>query len=336
MNNIENLKNFPSKPETNITGKERILFVNPKSNKKGTIPPVNYIEVQSLSQLVPSIPGPQGVQGPIGPQGVPGPVGPAGLNWQGAWSATGTYVVDDAVGYNGASWFCIANVGPSAVPPDIDTTNWALLAAQGATGPQGPQGIAGTGPVLTSGGVPATASTTDPSNVLIYDRNVVFGSNTNSVRLPDNAPIGKEVIVQYNGVNPAHSINIFSFDLSTSISVNNASSNTSFYTLKSSETIRFISRGTNSWIAEYIAGTPISFNNTPISSVFTNITETVINNTVAPLTAAQLNAAYPAVSFGIPSPVGLKVYCRNIVGGGLVYIRVATNTWVSAPITAVV
>jgi hypothetical protein len=99
--------------------------------------------------------GPQGIQGPVGPQGPIGPVGPAGLNWQGAWSASGTYVIDDAVGYNGASWFCINPVGPSATPPDLDTTNWALLAAQGAqgpagatgaqgpTGPQGPQGPAG-------------------------------------------------------------------------------------------------------------------------------------------------------------------------------------------------
>jgi hypothetical protein len=84
-----------------------------------------------------------GAQGPIGPQGVPGPVGPAGLNWQGAWSALGTYVVDDAVGYGGASWFCIDPVGPSATTPDTDPTNWALLASQGSPGVAGPQGIAG-------------------------------------------------------------------------------------------------------------------------------------------------------------------------------------------------
>lgn len=86
---------------------------------------------------------PAGAQGPQGPQGLPGPVGPAGLNWQGAWSAAGTYVVDDAVGYAGASWFCTNNVGPSPIDPAADTANWALLASQGATGPQGPQGIQG-------------------------------------------------------------------------------------------------------------------------------------------------------------------------------------------------
>ena len=98
-------------------------------------------EVETAILSIPA--GPQGVQGFQGPQGIPGPVGPAGLNWQGTWSAGSTYVVDDAVGYNGASWFCINPVGPLATPPDADPTNWALLAQQGATGPQGPQGIQG-------------------------------------------------------------------------------------------------------------------------------------------------------------------------------------------------
>jgi len=85
--------------------------------------------------------GPQGIQGPAGP------IGPAGLNWQGTWSASGVYVQDDAVAYNGASYFAINPVGPSATPPDVDTANWALLAAQGAQGIQGPTGATGaTGP----------------------------------------------------------------------------------------------------------------------------------------------------------------------------------------------
>lgn len=85
--------------------------------------------------------GPQGIQGPAGP---PGPVGPAGLNWQGAWDTDSSYVVDDAVGFNGASWFCISDVtGTGNSNPEEDTTSWALLAAQGAVGPQGPQGPTG-------------------------------------------------------------------------------------------------------------------------------------------------------------------------------------------------
>jgi hypothetical protein len=96
---------------------------------------------------------PSGAQGPQGPQGIPGAVGPAGLNWQGSWSALGTYVADDAVGYGGASWFCINPVGPSGTTPNLDP-NWALLASQGAIGPVGPQG-----PVGPSGsGLPGTVT----------------------------------------------------------------------------------------------------------------------------------------------------------------------------------
>ena len=100
------------------------------------------ISVQNFATQVSAVI-PPGAQGPVGPQGVPGPVGPAGLNWQGAWSALSSYVADDAVGFGGASYFCINAVGPSAVDPATDTVNWALLASQGAIGPQGPQGIQG-------------------------------------------------------------------------------------------------------------------------------------------------------------------------------------------------
>lgn len=101
--------------------------------------------------------GPQGIQGPAGPQGALGPVGPAGLNWQGSWVSGTSYVADDAVGYAGASWFCIlATSGTTA--PNLDTTHWALLASQGAqglagaTGAQGPTGPQGSqGPVGPQG-----------------------------------------------------------------------------------------------------------------------------------------------------------------------------------------
>jgi len=100
------------------------------------------ISVQNFATQVSAVI-PPGAQGPVGPQGVPGPVGPAGLNWQGAWSAAGVYVADDAVGFGGASYFCINPVGPSVTNPSLDLVNWALLASQGAIGPQGPQGIQG-------------------------------------------------------------------------------------------------------------------------------------------------------------------------------------------------
>lgn len=139
-----------------IKGKKVVTSVNPaktllpvalQDDRRDDDYLVGAITVQNFTnQIASTIPA--GAQGPQGPQGVSGPVGPAGLNWQGAWSTTGTYVVDDAVGYNGASWFCINPVGPSVVDPQTDIANWALLAAQGAQGPQGPQGVQG--PVGTS------------------------------------------------------------------------------------------------------------------------------------------------------------------------------------------
>jgi hypothetical protein len=47
-------------------------------------------------------PGPPGIQGPAGPEGA---VGPAGLEWQGQWVPCTVYNENDAVGYNGASYY---------------------------------------------------------------------------------------------------------------------------------------------------------------------------------------------------------------------------------------
>ena len=98
--------------------------------------------------------GPQGVAGPVGPQGPIGPVGPAGLTWRGAWVSGTSYIINDAVGYNGASWFCISPTSGTTTP-NLATANWALLAAQGAQGPIGPTGPQGptgaTGPAGASG-----------------------------------------------------------------------------------------------------------------------------------------------------------------------------------------
>jgi hypothetical protein len=139
---------------TSVDPAKSLLPVGLKDGRRDDEYLAGAISVEDFTAQVASVI-PSGAQGPIGPQGVPGPVGPAGLNWQGAWSAAGTYVVDDAVGYGGASWFCIANVGPSATTPNLDPTKWALLASQGATGPQGPQGIQGIqGP--SGSGLPGT------------------------------------------------------------------------------------------------------------------------------------------------------------------------------------
>jgi hypothetical protein len=127
--------------------------------------------------LIAANPGPTGAQGIQGPAGVPGPVGPAGLTWRGTFTPGTSYILNDAVGYNGASYYCILATS-SVTVPSANTTNWALLASQGAIGPQGaqgPTGPAGANNTLSIGtvttltaGSSATASITgsSPSQVL--------------------------------------------------------------------------------------------------------------------------------------------------------------------------
>ena len=148
MTNLE-LKNNIDLNITNKTQSSSITPVNVGSEMKNVVDYVDQ-EIANIELLegpagadgVDGVDGSTGSQGPIGPQGVPGPVGPAGLNWQGVWVSGTSYVVDDAVGYNGASWFCV-NATSGTISPNLDSINWALLAAQGSTGPQGPQGIQG-------------------------------------------------------------------------------------------------------------------------------------------------------------------------------------------------
>jgi hypothetical protein len=176
---------------TSIDNPKDLMIFGAKvgSNKRGDIYQNYAMEITDFAATLPAGPtGPQGVAGVAGATGAPGPVGPAGLNWQGAWSAGGTYIIDDAVGYGGASWFCIDPVGPSATTPDTDPTNWALLAAEGApgstgaTGLQGPTGAAGPSNALSVGtittlaaGASATATLTGSSPVQVLNLGIPQG-----------------------------------------------------------------------------------------------------------------------------------------------------------------
>ncbi len=53
------------------------------------------------------------------------------------------------------------------------------------------------------------------------------------------------------------------------------------------------------------------------------------NATTTALSLATLNSTYSS------AVVGFKVYCKDIIGGGLVYCKI-TSGWVSIPITIVV
>jgi hypothetical protein len=196
--------------------------------------------------------GPQGVEGPAGP---PGPVGPAGLEWQGEWVSGTSYVADDAVGYDGASWFCIlATSGTTA--PDVDSTHWALLASQGAVGPAGAQGP--TGPQGPAGSASAQTSGTleienvSPYQILSYDLNTIITTGaSDKVVLPSSAPVGKIVYVFARS-------NFSSFTVrgnqagSALISTGGVSTQTSSITVRPNESYLFTSLGGGFWKSEAI------------------------------------------------------------------------------------
>ena len=77
----------------------------------------------------PGLQGEPGLDGAQGPQGEPGPIGPAGLNWQGTWVSGVIYSQNDAVSYNGASYFlnCESTATFETETP-LDNTCWVLLA----------------------------------------------------------------------------------------------------------------------------------------------------------------------------------------------------------------
>jgi hypothetical protein len=112
-----------------------------------------------------------------GPAGVPGGA-PA---WQGAWQPATTYSANDAVSYQGSSYYAPTAIAADVAPP---TAPWQTIAEQGDTGPAGatgPQGATGaTGPPGATGsqgpagatgaqgiqgpqGVPGTPATLGPT-----------------------------------------------------------------------------------------------------------------------------------------------------------------------------
>src|SRR5262249_60857933 len=97
--------------------------------------------------------------GTRGATGKQGPAGLGGMTWRGPGSGPPAYAVNDAVAYNGTSYFSI-QAGTNH-QPDTSSSFWTVLAqkgdtgatgasgATGATGAQGPQGP--TGPTGATG-----------------------------------------------------------------------------------------------------------------------------------------------------------------------------------------
>jgi hypothetical protein len=173
--------------DLDITNKTTVASISPFNVGANMKAIVDYIdqEVDNVSLL----------SGPQGPQGVPGPVGPAGLEWRGAWVSGTSYILDDAVGYNGASWFCISPTS-GTISPNLDPTKWALLAAQGSPGPQGPQGLPGNTTITTENLFSATNSAPFPT--VTAGVTMLVGANA-SYALPATPSLGEVKYVRVGG-----------------------------------------------------------------------------------------------------------------------------------------
>lgn len=277
-----------------------------------------YYKVKKAS-LTPGPPGVQGVPGLQGLQGVPGApgtVGPAGLTWKGTWSAGTSYVLNDAVGYNGASWYCIlATTGTTN--PSLATTNWALLASQGAPGVQGIQGIqglqgiqgvqgnAGTAPIKTKGQLYGSAIAYQDQTLLSYDINLINdGSVSSFFKLPNVTVPGQEVIVDVMGSNCW--VYGFNGGLAFETAVNG--SNSQIIT-KFNDLIKFTSIGANFWIVEYLSRTPI-----PVPLVTSQqVTATLSGANFSGLKYVRLyaNAAGRSVKWNESVSVGMDLFVKN-------------------------
>ena len=237
--------------DTAITNKTAMRSITPANVGENIKATVDYIDQEIATiELTPGPRGLQGEQGSQGPQGVPGPVGPAGLNWQGVWISGTSYVQDDAVGYNGASWFCISPIS-GTIPPNLDGANWALLASQGSQGPQGPQGLPGENVVKTRGSVSGGSYLSE--GLLSYDINVLQAGGNNFFKLPSTTIIGKEIIVDV-----LSSTAIVYGAVSGSVAFEtSANSSSSQCPLVFNDLVKFTYIGSDIWLIEHLQRTGI-------------------------------------------------------------------------------
>jgi len=152
-------------------------------DEKGNIEAINAISI-------PGPQGPQGVQGPVGPTGA---TGASGLNWRGVYNSGTAYSVNDAVYYDGSSWFS-PNGTAAGNTPAIPSIHWfplALEGAQGATGAQGPRGPQGLqGP---SGASFVRAG--DVTIVIDQDTPTTYTSITNDLTYSGSPTVGLATVV---------------------------------------------------------------------------------------------------------------------------------------------
>ena len=136
---------------------------------------------------------PKGDKGDQGVQGIQGPIGATGatgINWQGAWSALTDYVNNDAVYYDGSSWFASGNPPVGEIPSAL-STYWFPLALHGATGATGPANVLSVGTVTTgAAGSSASVSITGTSPAQTIDFTIPKGDKGDTGATGPQGPAG--------------------------------------------------------------------------------------------------------------------------------------------------
>ena len=150
--------------------------------------------------------GPQGPAGPQGTQGFAGATGaqgPAVVNYTGSYASTANYAMRDAASYGGSTYVSLMD-GNHGNTPGLSPSQWAVLAAQGATGAQGPVGSAGpagtaglpgpvgpqgaSGPPMTFAGGWLVGTAYPPGAGVSYGGSSYVALAANTGRQPDLSP----------------------------------------------------------------------------------------------------------------------------------------------------
>jgi hypothetical protein len=127
-----------------------------------------------------------GLTGETGERGPIGLTGATGIEWQGEWNALSDYVNNDAVFFNGASWFASGDPAIGEEPDEL-SSHWYPLALQG---------VEGTAATISIGSVttgepedPVVITNTGSSNAAILNFSIPKGDTGDIGSLSAESPI---------------------------------------------------------------------------------------------------------------------------------------------------
>jgi hypothetical protein len=174
---------------------------------------------------------------------------PAGLNWEGIWSNSTTYQVNDVVSSNATgvytTWFYI-NATPSSgnplpTPPATSNTWWALLGTQGPPGIQGPANSTATTGFRTSN-VSTSLVSGDVGKFILMNNTASATFN-----IPLNFSTDPTTGIPLNSQVTVMSINAGTVQITNDSGVTVSSADGARYLRTSYSSATFIRSATNNW-----------------------------------------------------------------------------------------